>query len=318
VTFKALIGLIRASTLSAALFLAGGAIPFVGAIAMLFTPAPIISYAVSRPAAVWRVIGAVLLSAAGVLVAAGPFALLAYSVTFGIATAIICYMLERGARFEIIVAVTTAVVMAAGSLALLLAAGSPAVLLRDFRDGLSAAMARSDDLYRVVGMGAGLDADTRTKLVDMIVELGPALAVIAAAFAVLVNLSAFWRLVGKNRLPYRLFGDLVRWSTPEWLVWVLIASGFALFVPVATVRTVALDGFVCVAAVYFCQGLAVMAFYLKMIATPAAWRGVIYFIAAVQPLLAALVSAVGVFDLWIDFRRLRPPGQEAGTFSDLL
>jgi len=318
VTLKSVIGLIRASALSAALFLAGGAIPVAGALLMLLTPAPIIGHAVGRSAAVWRTMGAILLTAATVALAAGPFALMAYTVSFGLATAIICYMLERGMGFESVVAVTTAVVLAAGSVALLIASGSPAALAASFRDGLSTALARTDDVYKLLGISPVLEKDARARLVDMIVKLGPALCAITAAFAVLINLAVFWRWVGKNRLSYKLFGDLVRWSTPEWLIWVLIATGFALFVPTEPARTVALDGFICVAAVYFCQGLAVMAFYLKMLSTPAPWRGVIYFIAAVQPVLAALVSAVGVFDLWVDFRRLRPPSQEADTFSDLL
>ena len=310
--------MVRASVLSAALFLAGGAIPFLGTIVILFTPAPIVNYAVGRPGAVWRTIGAVLLAAAGVLAAGGAYALLAYAVTFGLATTLICCMLEYEARFETIVAVTTATVLLAGSVAALLATGSPAAIVSEVREGLSAGIARSEEMYKLLGMSGGVEAETKAKLVDMIVELTPALVGITTAFAVLINLSLFWRTAGKQRLPYKLFGDMVRWSTPQWLIWVFIATGFALFIPLAPARTAALDGFICVAAVYFCQGLAVIAFYLKMLSMPAPWRGVIYFVAAAQPLLAALVSGVGVFDLWVDFRRLRPPGQEAGTFSDLL
>jgi hypothetical protein len=32
--------------------------------------------------------------------------------------------------------------------------------------------------------------------------------------------------------------------------------------------------------------------------------------------LAVLVCAAGIFDLWVDFRRLKPPSQEAGSFGD--
>jgi hypothetical protein len=39
-------------------------------------------------------------------------------------------------------------------------------------------------------------------------------------------------------------------------------------------------------------------------------RGLIYFVTIVQPVLAVLVCAAGIFDLWIDFRRLKPPSQE--------
>ncbi len=317
-TLKAVIGLIRASALSAALFLAGGAIPFAGALLMVLTPAPIIGHAVGRPAAAWRTMAAVVLTATAIGLAAGPFALMAYTVSFGLATAIICYMLERGMRFESIVAVTTGAVLAAGSVTLLIAAGSPAALVATFRDGLSVALARTDEVYKLMGISPAMEGDARARLIDMVVQLAPALAIITAASAVLINLTVFWRWVGKTRLSYKLFGDLARWSTPEWLIWVLIATGFALFVPTEPARTAALDVFISLAAIYFCQGLAVMAFYLKMLSTPAPWRGVIYFVAGVQPVLAALVSAVGVFDLWVDFRRLRPPSPEADTFSDLM
>jgi uncharacterized protein YybS (DUF2232 family) len=128
---------------------------------------------------------------------------------------------------------------------------------------------------------------------------------------VLLNLGIFWRLSGKQqRVGYALFGDLGRWSTPEWLIWVLLVSGFGLFIPLAPLSTIALDCFVCVAAVYFCQGLAIMAFYFKVLAMPPLARGLIYFVTIVQPVLAVLVCAAGIFDLWIDFRRLKPPSQE--------
>jgi uncharacterized protein YybS (DUF2232 family) len=55
-----------------------------------------------------------------------------------------------------------------------------------------------------------------------------------------------------------------------------------------------------------------MAYYLQMLAMPRVVRGAIYVIALLQPVLAALVCLAGVFDMWIDFRRLKPPSQEAG------
>ncbi len=171
-TLKAVIGLIRASALSAALFLAGGAIPFAGAFLLLLTPAPIIGHAVGRPGAVWRTMAAVVLTATVVGLAAGPFALITYTVSFGLATAIICYMLERQMRFEAIVAVTTGAVLAAGSIMLVIAAGSPAALVATFRDGLSAALARTDEIYKLMGISPGTELDSRAKLTGMIVQLG--------------------------------------------------------------------------------------------------------------------------------------------------
>jgi uncharacterized protein YybS (DUF2232 family) len=99
---------------------------------------------------------------------------------------------------------------------------------------------------------------------------------------------------------------------------VLLAAGFALFVPIFAVRTAALDSFIFVTAIYFCQGLAIMAFYFKMLAMPSLARGLIYVVTGIQPILTALVCAAGIFDMWIDFRRLKAPSQEAGNFGDFL
>ena len=315
-TRQAIIGMVRAAALSAALFLAGGAIPVAGSIAMLFAPAPILIFAVGRLHPLVRTMVSIWLAAALVLVAAGPIVGVAYLATFGLATGMMAYMLERGYSFELIVIITAMVMLAVGIALALAMAGSPDALLAMLNRALNEGMARGRSLYKVFGIESGVPAETQSSIVNWTVRLSPALAAISAALTALVNLSLFWRWVGKRRLTYQLFGDLAKWSTPEWLIWVFLATGFALFVPVKAMDTIALDAFVCVAAVYFCQGLAIMSFYFKMLAMPSVARGVIYFIAGIQPVLAALVCAVGVFDLWVDFRRLKPPSQEADNFGD--
>ena len=61
-----------------------------------------------------------------------------------------------------------------------------------------------------------------------------------------------------------------------------------------------------------------MSFYFRMLGMPTVARVAIYVIASVHPVLAVLVCLAGVLDMWIDFRRLKPPSQEAGNFSDFL
>jgi uncharacterized protein YybS (DUF2232 family) len=124
-------------------------------------------------------------------------------------------------------------------------------------------------------------------------------------------------------MAYDLFGELPKWSTPEWLIWVLLAAGFAYqgfkyLIPIKPIEIIALDAFICVAAVYFCQGLAIMSYYFRMLGMPTPARVAIYVITCVQPVLAVLVCFAGVLDMWVDFRRLKPPSQEAGNFSDFL
>jgi len=319
VTRRDAIGMVRAAFGAAALFLAGGVVPMVGGVAMLFAPTPVLGYAVGYPKALWRMAAVVTLAMGLIALGAGPAAAGAYLLTLGLATIVMVYLIERRRPFETIVLCAAGAMLLVGVAVALAFAGSPAALAEGLRHDLMAAMTRGEKFYKTVGMDSAIPPEMRANIIEATLRLSPALVVLAAAFTVLVNLGVFWRISGRQqRLGYMLFNDLVRWSTPDWLIWVLLATGFGLFIPVGALSTIALDLFVCVAAVYFCQGLAIMAFYFKVLSMPPAARGLIYFVTIVQPVLAALVCAVGIFDLWIDFRRLKPPSQEARNLGDFL
>lgn len=322
-TRKAIIGLVRAAALSGALFLAVAAIPVVGGFAMLFAPAPILIFAVGRLSPNLRAIISALLAGALVALAAGISAGITYEISFGLAAILMCYMLERRFSFELIVLVTAGVMLLAGTATALISAGSPDAMLKALEVSLKGGMERGQEFYKTLGMDAALPPDTEATAIDIFIRLSPALAAIAAAMTVMLNLTMFWRWVGKKRLPYELFGELPKWSTPEWLVWVLLAAGFAFqgfkyLIPIKPIETIAMDAFLCVAAVYFCQGVAIMSYYFRLLGMPTVARVAIYVITFVQPVLAVIVCVAGLLDMWIDFRRLKPPSQEAGNFSDFL
>jgi uncharacterized protein YybS (DUF2232 family) len=315
---RAIIGLLRTALITAVLFVTGCLVPFGGALAMIFAPLPVMDYAIGHEDWLLRSIASVALAAGGVTLAVGWPAGIAYLVSFGLASVIICHMLEDRRPFELVVLVASATMLIAGTFAAFAAVGSPVALADALRHALSAGMTRGEHFYRLLGMDNPLTAEAKASVLDITIRLSPALVGLSAACAVLLNLGVFWRRLDHGRLGYRLFADLARWSAPEWLIWLLLATGFALFVPVAAISTIALDGFVCVATIYFCQGLAIMAFYFKMLSMPGLARGLIYFVTGIQPVLAALVCAAGIFDLWIDFRRLKPQSPEAGSFGDFL
>jgi uncharacterized protein YybS (DUF2232 family) len=308
--------MVRASALAGALFLAAGAIPLIGGIAMLLAPAPILIFAVGRPSPNLRAIVAVLLAAAMVTLLAGPLAGVGYLISFGLATAIACYMLERRSSFELIAAVCAGAIVTAGVIAALAIMGGPDALIKAVHNDLTQTMARGLELDKMLGIPSVIPADTQASIIAEFMRLLPAFALIVSAGAMLLNLKVFWRWAGPQRLTYNLFGDLSRWSASEWLVWLLLAGGFGLFIPVGPISDIALNGFVCVAAIYFCQGLAILGFYFHTLAVPAIVRGVIYFVVFAQPVVAAIVCMAGVFDMWIDFRRLKPPSPEANNLGD--
>ncbi|MFZ0679609.1 DUF2232 domain-containing protein [Candidatus Binatus sp.] len=315
-TRKAVIGMVRAAALAGAFFLAGGAIPLIGGILMMLAPAPILVYAVGRPSPNLRAIIAVLLATAFVAILWGPIGGLAYFVSFGLATAIACYMLERRLSFEMITAVGAGVMVGASVVCALVLMGGPDAFIKTVHDELVQGMARGQDFYKLLGMQQTIAPDTQASVISLTMRLSPAFALLVAAASMLLNLRVFWRWAGPQRLAYGLFGDLSKWSAPEWMIWLLLAGGFGLFIPVSAISDIALNGFICIGAVYFCQGLAIIGFYFQSLAVPSIVRGIIYFVVFAQPVVAALVGVAGVFDMWIDFRRLKPPSPEANNLGD--
>ncbi len=284
---------------------------------MFLAPAPIMIYAVGRPKPNLRAIIAVLIAAGLVTLLMGVAMGLAYLLSFGLATAIACYMLERRSSFELIAAVCAGAMVSAIVVAALAFSGGPDALIKTVHDQLMQGMSRGQELYKLLGLQASaIPADTQATVVATMMRLLPAFTLILAGAAMLLNLRVFWRWAGPQRLTYNLFGDLSRWSASEWLVWLLLASGFGLFIPIGAVSDIALNGFICVAAIYFCQGLAIIGFYFHTLAVPALVRGIIYFVVFAQPVVGAIVCIAGVFDMWIDFRRLKPPSPEANNLGD--
>jgi uncharacterized protein YybS (DUF2232 family) len=319
VSLKEIAGITRVAFASALMFLAGALVPLAGGAIMVFAPAPLLGYAVGFPHALRRISMAIVLSAALVVVGAGMAAAASYVVSFGLAAAIMCYMLERRQPFEAIVLGATTVVLLAGTIAALAFAGSPTALVQAIHSQLTAGMMRGESLYKALGVDTAITPDTRVYVVDMVMRLSPALIGLLGALTVLLNLAVFWRLGGRQqRVGYTLFGDLARWSAPEWLIWPLVISGFGWFMPLPLLATVALDFFICILGVYFCQGLAIMAFYFKRLGMPPVARGLIYLVTVAQPVLTALVGVAGVFDLWVDFRRLKRPDPAAGSLGNSL
>lgn len=96
-----------------------------------------------------------------------------------------------------------------------------------------------------------------------------------------------------------------RWRLPPVLIWVLIAAGFALFVPLEAVNLLGRNALAVVLPLYFFQGMAVVNSFLRRKTYPPAIKGLIYLLLLILNPLPIIITSVGVFDLWVDFRRPR-------------
>jgi uncharacterized protein YybS (DUF2232 family) len=99
---------------------------------------------------------------------------------------------------------------------------------------------------------------------------------------------------------------LYHWTAPEWLIFVLLASGFLLLVPVTGARFFGLNLLLVVAVLYFCQGVAVVATWFHRLGLPRLLRMIGYPLLFLHPFFFLIIT-LGLMDLWLDFRRLHQP-----------
>ena len=143
------------------------------------------------------------------------------------------------------------------------------------------------------------------QIVEMMLRLLPALLLLSFAFIVLINVLYLGRRFPERRGQWFSLQHLREWKAPEPLVWGLIASGFVLFLPGAgLLGAAALNLLLVIAACYFAQGLAVIAYFFNKNNVPRFLRGLTYVLIIFQQIFTLLVVGLGLFDLWGDFRRL--------------
>jgi uncharacterized protein YybS (DUF2232 family) len=122
----------------------------------------------------------------------------------------------------------------------------------------------------------------------------------------LVNVLLLCRRFPEQRLAWLGVEDLREWNAPEPLVWGLIACGFSLLIPgLEFFQTAAINILLVIAACYFFQGLAVVAYFFHKGRVPYFLRMVTYVLIIFQQIFTLLIVGLGLFDLWGDFRRLK-------------
>lgn len=139
----------------------------------------------------------------------------------------------------------------------------------------------------------------------LVKQLLPALLVINTTLVAWINVVTVRQLAwaaGEEELEV----PLTQWFTPEWLIFVFLAAGFLLLVPVPLVRLTGLNLVLILGFLYFFQGLAVVASFFERFHLPWFLRLMGYLMAFMNPIFL-LVVLVGLLDLWLDFRRLQRP-----------
>jgi len=97
---------------------------------------------------------------------------------------------------------------------------------------------------------------------------------------------------------------LIYWKLPDFLVWVIIICSFLLFFSNTVLFFIALNIIIIMCSLYFMQGIAITAFWMDRKAISRPFKVAIYVLIAVQQIAYLLVTALGFFDTWGDFRKM--------------
>ena len=272
----------------------------------MLTPVPLILVYLQRG----KITGLVTITAVSLalLVLVGPQLAIAFIAAYGIMAAAMAETIRLSFSFEKIIGVSALV---------------PAVLtllmLFIGLDGESSMKALEDTIrteaesYIQVLEKAG---ETPENLKDIRKSVKATVPIAAKVFPTFILISA---LVGAitNFLAIRYLWlrfytrqyfegvDVSRWMLPDVMVWVLIASVGSMFFGPEISQVAGMNLAIILLFLYFLQGLSVVTHILKAKAFPK-WAWVLIFVLIpLNPMFFGLVVGMGLFDIWVDFRKIR-------------
>lgn len=108
---------------------------------------------------------------------------------------------------------------------------------------------------------------------------------------------------------FQHLGNLSRWKVAEKWIWIAIAGGVLYFLDYYLLHSVwlgvmAANLLLALAVVYFFHGLAIIVFWLQKRTSPFLRVAVYGTIILFFQLVAIFILALGLFDVWFDFRKL--------------
>ena len=138
----------------------------------------------------------------------------------------------------------------------------------------------------------------------VLVRIVPAMVIGTTLFIAWINLLMARGILPVKGIFFPDFGALNQWKAPDALIWILIGCGGMLLMPVTGLKMLGLNGLLILLVVYFLQGIAVVSYYFDKKRFPRALRLFLYSLIALQQFILLLVIGLGLFDMWLNFRKL--------------
>ena len=139
----------------------------------------------------------------------------------------------------------------------------------------------------------------------------PSFIILGSFITALINYYAtrfLWRRIYSDGLFHH--ARFSGWAVPDQAIWVLIGSGAIVLLTDNTLGAIGVNLFLMVLIVYFFQGLSIIIYFLESRNVPVFFWVLIFFVIVFQPLLIGVSIGLGVFDIWMDMRKIRASGEQ--------
>jgi uncharacterized protein YybS (DUF2232 family) len=291
--------------------LASAYIPVLGSLFSLLTPLPILYYSVKLGLDQGiKVVGITVLFVGLLSALAGTIYLLFSCIEFSLLGLIVSELFRRNVSIGHTVLLATSLMLLIGFVIMTVAGlfqnKTPMEMVLSYLKG---SLDYSVRMYGDIGKEGKNAARVRQYLrmvTDVLMRIYPALTVLGTGFVVWFNVVVSRPLFRARNLPYPRFAPTDRWAVPEHLIWGVIAAGFSLFLPLPQIRWVAVNVLIVLLAIYFFHGLSILLFFLNKYRVPLWIRLGVYALIVFQQIFVIVIVLAGLFDQWVDFRRIRP------------
>jgi uncharacterized protein YybS (DUF2232 family) len=283
-------------------------IPFVGPIAVIMTPLPILYYCFRLGGMQGLAALAVaFLLVSGILNLLGRPAHVSAFIIIGITGIVLAETLKRRYSLEKTFAIASLMLFFCGvGFVLYHALQAGVAPWRMVEMTIEATIKDNLTLYAQMNISEDQITVLRENTADItrfFTDIFPGLTLSGAILTIWLNVLAGRTLLRTHIGGFPDFGDLALWKAPEKLVWLLIVSGSMTLAPIQVLDIIGINVLIVCCLIYLFQGLAIAAFFFRQKQVPVIFRGLFYLLIAVQQYMVIFIIAVGLSDLWIDFRK---------------
>ncbi len=284
--------------------------PLAGFFLGIFTPLPVVFVYLKRgwlnAAAVLAITSMILLSVGGGLFAAFFF------LEYGVMAMVMAKLIHQCFLREKVILFSSALPVLCGFFAVSIYFSGQDTGFTGFMEGkINLAIGETIKGYKDMGVN---QEHIRTlemysaQMSGLFIKLLPAWFISGSLITTLLNYSTIKKLWGKwygFEGPYFNEPPFSEWVIFDFFIWIFIASGLCLLLPLEPINLVGINLLFLSLLIYIIHGIAIALYWLEKSKKRRFFLFLGISLLLIQPLFLACVAGIGVFDIWLDFRKLR-------------